>query len=716
MSGSRLTRPTRRELLFAGIAGTGALAVGAYGGFKLGKRAERGRRVTPPREQVFAPNAFVAIDDDGNVTIWLAQTEVGQGVATSLPMLVADELGADPSRIRLQLAPANEAYGGQFTAVSSSTKSNWLQLRQAGAAAREMLLQAAATGFGVEPEECIARNGFVLHQESGRRLPFSALVAAASALPVPTTPQLKDPADFEFIGKKMPRLDHPVKVDGSAKFGIDVRLPGMRFAVIARCPTIGGKVASFNDQQARKVPGVIDVFRIDSGIAVVADTTHAAIRGRSELQLTYEHGSNSDYSSDQVVEDMQRLAQQPGDIAQSSGAGRDGLTGEGTRITAEYQFPYLAHATMEVMNCTADVRPESCVIHVPTQVPQSVRDEAAGMLDLPKSSVEVNVTWVGGAFGRRVAQDFVREAVLTSKHAGCPVQVFWTREDDFAHDHYRPCSLHRLEALINADGQPTAWHHRIVAQSILAQDPNFTDPIDPTAVEGAIDIPYEIPNIEVELVKVPAPFQLGFWRSVGHSFNALAVECFLDEIANACGQSPIAMRRALLTGPTGERQLRVLDAAIKHAGQAPSSAGTGRGVAVHASFGSLVAMVADVETATKPWRVVKITAAVDCGYAIHPDGVAAQIEGSVVFAMSALLYGGMQFDQGAATPSNFHNQRLLRMHQAPQVAVHLMPGDASMATLGGVGEIGVPPVAPAILNALFAATGKRLRQLPISMS
>jgi len=710
-----LFRVTRRDLLLVGLAGTAAFGVGVYGGFRLGRRDERRRRIVPPRDQAFAPNAFVAIDERGQVAVWLTKAELGQGVATALPMALADELGADAANVRVVLAPANEAYGNQVTAVSSSVRDHWLDLRTAGAAAREMLVAAAAAGFGVAATECRAENGAVLHVASGRRLPFAALVRAAALLPVPAAPRLKTPAEFTWLGKKMPRLEHTAKVDGSARFGLDVRLPGMLFGVVARCPAHGGKVATFDDAAARAVPGVRDVFPIDRGVVVLADTTHAAIRGREALRPTFERGPLGAWSSDRVDALLVELAGKPGAIARRDGNGEAGLGGEGRVVTAEYRLPYLAHATMEPMNATADVRDGACTVHVPTQAPLETRDTVAAMLGLPPGSVVVQPTFVGGGFGRRVTTEFVEEAVAASRHARRPVQIVWTREDDFRHDNCRPCSLHRLAARLSPDGLPVAWTHRIVTPSILAQDPRYTAPIDPVAVEGAIEMPYSIGDVQIELAMAKAPFRIGFWRSVGHSFNAFAVECFVDEIAHAGGRDPIELRRSLLRGPQQALHAGVLELALANAGEAPRGDGRGRGVAVHASFGSQVAMVADVQVAGDAVRVQRITAAVDCGFAVHPDGVRAQIEGGVAFALSAALFGEVRFADGEAQVSNFHDQPLLRIDAMPRVDVHLVARDLPPERLGGVGEIGVPPLAPAVCNAIFAATGRRLRRLPINI-
>ena len=710
-----LLRPTRRELLLVGLAGSGALAVGVYGGYRLGGRAERRRRIVPPRDQAFAPSPFVAIDEQGEVVLWLTKAELGQGVSTSLPMLVADELGADPQKMRVVLAPAHESYGSQFTAVSSSVKSLFLELRRAGAAAREMLVAAAAEGFGVPTGECRAESGSVLHPPSGRRLPFGALVLAAARLPVPQAPTLKTPGEWTWIGRGLPRLDAPAKVDGSAVFGVDVRLPGMLFAVLARCPVPGGRIVGFDAEAAERVPGVRGVLEIEGAVAVLGGTTHAALRGREALRPTYELGPGAEWSSARIEASMGELIEGDGRSARREGRGREGLEGPGRKVAARYRLPFLAHATMEPMNCTADVRADGCTLHVPTQSPVGARNEAARILGLDPSRVVVHPTFAGGGFGRRVAQDFVAEAVRVSQRAGRPVQVLWTREDDFAHDQYRPCSLHHLEARLSEDGRPLAWRHRIAAPSILAQDPRFTEPVDPVAVEGARELPYAIPDLEVEFTPVPAPTRLGFWRSVGHSYNAFAVECFLDELAVAGGRDPVELRLRMLEAEGGAAHRRVLELAVAAAGEAPEGAGRGRGVAVHASFGSVVAMVADVTASAGSLRVDRVVAAVDCGFAVHPDGVVAQVEGGVAFALTAALYGRMTFEQGAAVQSNFHDQPLLSLAEMPRVDVHLVTPAVPPDELGGVGEIAVPPLAPAVANAIFRATGKRLRDLPFDL-
>jgi isoquinoline 1-oxidoreductase beta subunit len=706
-----LFRLSRRELLLAGVGGGVGLGIGLYGGFRLGRRDERRRRAVPPREQPFAPGPFVAIDEAGLVTLWLSKTDVGQGVATSLPMIIADELGADPERLRVLQAPADDAYGNQTVAISRSVRGLFGELRKAGAAAREMLVGAAADALGVPPAECQAEAGFVAHPDSGRRLAFGALVRAAARRPVPGAPALRPRRELRFIGKRMPRLDLPAKIDGTARFGLDVRLAGMAFATIARCPTVGGKLVRFDAGAARTVPGVRDVLATGRGIAVVAEHTHAAILGREALRIEWDRGANLRWDSRAIDLHLAERLGQEGSVARREGSGAAGLAGEGRIVRAEYRLPYLAHATMEPMNCTADVRADGCTIFAPSQSPARVRHAAARFLGLPAGSIAVHVPLAGGAFGRRIEDDFVLDALEVSKFARRPVQVVWTREDDLRHDWYRPCSLHCLEARLSSAGLLAAWRHRIVAPSVLgSHDPGYAEPVDPTAVEGALELPYQVRHLQVEYVRAELPIPVGFWRSVGHSYNAFVVECFVDEIAAAADRDPVLLRRSLLAG--APRHLAVLDRAVREAGARPHGAGRGRGVAVHASFGSFVAMVADVTaSADGSIAVDRVVCAADCGFAVHPDGVVAQIEGGIVYGLSAVLRGLVRFDAGAAAVSNFHDYPVLRFDQMPAVDVHLVDGDPEV--LGGVGEIGVPPIAPAVCNAIFAATGRRVRALPL---
>lgn len=705
-----LLRLSRRQLLAAGLAGGAVLAIGSYGGYRLLRRWRRQRpRPVPPREQPFAPSAFVAVDREGLVTIWLARPEVGQGILTTLPMLVVEELGADPAQVKVVQAPADEAYGNQMTGVSASIRGSFKELLVAGAAARQMLIGAATAAMDRPAAEFRAELGEVIHGPSGRRMPFGELVHAAAKQRVPQAPPLKPRSEWKYVGKAMPRLDLPAKIDGSARYGLDVRLPGMLFATVARPPAIGGKAGRFDPGESLAVPGVRKVVAIASGVAVLAEHTHAAMLGRQALKVEWEPGPHAHWDARAIDAHLDECLGREGAIARREGSGAKGLQGPGKLVRAQYRLPYLAHATMEPMNCTADVRGGGCTVWAPTQSPANVRDAVARRLGIAPASVTVNVPLLGGAFGRRIENDYVFEAIDLSKAAGVPVQVVWTREDDMRHDWYRPCSVHRLEARLGADGLPLAIAHRIAAPSILRRDPAFNDPVDPTAVEGAKEIPYRVADVQVEYVRADLPMQTGFWRSVGHSYNAFAVESFIDEIAAAGGRDPVELRRRML--PAGSRDLGVLEAAIAKAGTPATGAGRGRGVAVHASYGSHVAMVADVVAERDALVVERIVCAADCGLAVNPDAVAAQLEGGIVFALSAALHGKVGFEQGAATASNFDDYRVLRFDEMPAVEIELVNGAPDAP--GGVGEIAVPPLAPALCNAIFKASGRRPRSLPL---
>jgi isoquinoline 1-oxidoreductase beta subunit len=702
-------RLTRRQLLVAGLGGGAVLAVGAYGGYRLLRRRKPPRAV-PQRTQPFAPSAFVAIDAGGAVTLWLARPEVGQGIATTLPMLVVEELGADPARVKVVQAPADAAYGSQMTGVSASVRASFKDLLVAGAAAREMLVGAAAATLDQPAAEFHVQLGEVIHGPSGRRLPFAELVHAAAKRRVPEAPRLKPRSEWQYVGKAMPRLDLPAKIDGSARYGLDVRVAGMLFATVARPPAIGGKAARFDARDALAVPGVRKVLATGSGVAVVADHTHAAMLGRRALKVDWDAGPNAKWDMRAIDAHLDECLAREGAIARREGNGAQGLEGPGRRVRAEYRLPYLAHATMEPMNCTADVRAEGCVVWAPSQSPATVRDAVARRLGVAPAGVTVNVPLLGGAFGRRIENDYVFEAVDLSKALGRPVQVVWTREDDIRHDWYRPCSAHRLEARLGADGLPVALAHRIAAPSILRRDPNYKEPVDRTAIEGAKENPYRVADLQVEYSRAELPMQVGFWRSVGHSYNAFAVESFVDEIAAAGGHDPVALRRRLL--PPGSRHLGVLEAAVAKAGAPPAGSGRGRGVAVHASYGSYVAMVADVRVDSGARiKLERVVCAADCGLAVNPDGAAAQLEGGILFALTAALHGRVAFEGGAASTSNFDDYPLLRFDETP--AIEVVQVDGAPHELGGVGEIGVPPLAPALCNAIFRATGTRPRTLPL---
>lgn len=713
MSGTlEIVNLSRRDFLKKGATAGAALVVGFY----LPAKGNLARAVTSSAAP-FAPNAWIRIGADGIVTVIVDRSEMGQGVMTSLPMLVAEELEADWKRIRTEFAPADPVYtnplqGAQATGGSTSIRAAWEPLRKAAAAAREMLLTAAAEAWGVQKAACRAENGAVIHHTTGRRLRYGALVEKAAKLPVPKDAPLKDPKDFRIIGKRVKRLDTPAKVDGSAVFGIDLRTPGMLHAVVARCPVFGGKVAKFEATQAKKVPEVRHIVAIESGIAVVADSHWAAVQGADALDITWDEGPNANLNSTAISKHFAERVEQPGAVAHTEGDAAAALAKAARRLDALYEVPYLAHADMEPMNCTAHVRADSCTIWVPTQYQTAVQQIAAKITGLPEKSIRVNTTFIGGGFGRRFELDFVADAVQLSKAVGAPVQVIWTREDDIQHDFYRPAAYNRLRAGLDAQGWPVAWTHRIVSPSINSRTSpeDVKNGLDPDAVDGAANLPYAIPNILVDYVMPDIPIPVGYWRSVGNSQNAFIVESFLDEIAAAGGHSPYELRRRLLS--KAPRLLGALELAAARAGwNTPLPAGRYRGLGLSASFGSFVAQVAEVSVAPNGQvRVHRVVCAVDCGTVVNPDTVEAQMEGSVVFGLTAALKGAITIDKGRVVQSNFHDYRMLRMSEMPLVEVYIVPSHESP---GGIGEPGVPAAAPALTNAIFAATGKRIRRLPI---
>lgn len=702
-----LRKVTRRDLL---VAASGAAVAGASGlllGFAAGTRRERWNKNVPPRPQPFSPNVFLAIDEAGLVTIWLTRTEMGQGVMTALPMLVAEELEADFRRVRVELAFAGRQFGNQVTATSSSVRDSWDELRRAGAAAREMLVTAAARVWDVPGETCRARGGHVIHEPSGRILRYGQLVTVAAELPVPKNPTLKTPEQFRLIGQRVPRVDTPSKVDGSAVFGIDVRLPGMVFAAVLRRPALGGSIQSFDEAEARKVPGVIAVRRIASGVAVIASNTWAAFRGRSALAARVQHEDGA--SSASFDARFRQLAQQTGTAVRERGKVGVPPPSGGKQLEAEYRVPYLAHAGMEPPSCTARVAAGRCEVWASTQDPLGAREHAARVSQLPEAEVAVYPQLVGGGFGRRVAHDEVGDAVELSQALNQPVQVVFSREDDLHHDYFRPGAWHQLRAVLGPEAQPVGWEHRVVVPSLVGTP---ADQPDMLAVDGSSELPYAFENLRVAWVKAEFPVPVGFWRSVGHSHNAFANECFIDELAEAAGQDPLTFRRKLLTD--APRHRAVLDLAAERAGWGtPPPEGRARGLALHASFGSYVAMVAEVSADAGAVRVHRVVCAADVGTVVNPDIVEAQLEGGVVFGLSAALFGEITFERGAVVQSNFHDYRLLRLDEMPLVEVHLVK---SQAPVGGVGEIGVPPIAPAVANALYGITRRRVRALPIKLA
>jgi isoquinoline 1-oxidoreductase beta subunit len=710
---------SRRVFLARSAAAGGGLVIG----LSLPSAARRAlaQEVSPaPRKVV--PNAFIRIAPDDTVTILLKHSEMGQGVSTSLPMAVAEELECGWQHVRFEHAPADivyahTAFGSQMTGGSTSTWESFDQLRTAGAMAREMLIAAAANRWKVPAGECRAENGFVVN--GSRRLRFGELAAEAEKLPVPATVKLKDPKDWKLLGHATHRLDSPAKITGTAEFGMDVRRPGMLVALVARSPYFGGKATGFRAGKTKAVPGVVDVVEIPSGVAVLAENFWAARLGRDALEVDWDAGSIAGHSTAAQLEDYRRRVRTDGAVAVAKGDVGAALARAAKTVEAEYEVPYLAHATMEPLNCTAEVRPGSCEIWTGTQFQTNDQSVAAKIAGLKPEQVKIHTTFLGGGFGRRAnaQSDFVSEAVHLAKATGRPVKVVWTREDDIRGGFYRPLWVSRLRAGLDAGGTPVAWAHTIVGQSILGGTPfssMIKNGIDETSVEGAADSPYlhSIADHRVDLHSPTLPIPVLWWRSVGHSHTAFVVESFVDELAHAAGKDPVAFRCELL--PAGSRPRRVLDSAAEAFGwERPLPAGHAAGIAVHESFGSVVSHAAEVSVEKGRIRVHRVVCAVDCGPVVNPDGVEAQMQSGIVFGLSAALYGEITFRDGRVEQSNFHDYPVLRMLEMPRVEVHVARSNEKM---GGVGEPGTPPIAPAVANALFALTGTRLRRLPLRLA
>jgi isoquinoline 1-oxidoreductase beta subunit len=707
---------SRREFLRTSALAGGGLVLGVYLPLSNTSCA-----ITKAEPTTYAPNAFIRIGTDDSIIVVANHSEMGQGIYTGLAMLVAEELDADWSKVRVEAAPVDAAYnhtayGIQMTGGSSSTWSEWERLRNAGATARAMLIAAAAGTWKVDPSGCVARNGQVMHSASRRRLSYGRLAEKAAAMTPPQNVPLKDPKDFTLIGKAVKRLDTPEKVNGTGIFGLDVQRPGMLVAVVARPPVFGGKAKSFDPARAKAVPGVRHVLAIDRGVAVVAEGFWPAKLGRDALDVVWDEGPLASLDTEVQGRQYADLAKRPGAVANRVGNAASAMGGAAHRLEAVYELPYLAHATMEPLNCVADVRPDGCDVWTGTQFQTGDHAAAAQITGLKPEQVKVHTTLLGGGFGRRAVADnhFVREAVQISKAIQVPVKVVWTREDDTRGGYYRPRAHHAIGAGLDAQGNVVAWRHRIVCQSFIEGTPFepfvIKNGVDDTAVEGAADLPYEIPNLAVEWQKAPGGVPTLWWRSVGHSHTAFAVESFMDELAHAAGKDPLEYRRALLG--KHPRHQRVLELAAEKAEWGkPLPDGRGRGIAVHESFGSFIAQVAEASVAPEGTvRVHRVVCAIDCGPVVNPDQVRAQMEGAIVFGLTAALYGEITFEKGRVKQGNFHDYPMLRMNEMPVVEVHIVPSTEKM---GGVGEPGVPPVAPAVANAVFAATGKRIRKLPM---
>ncbi|MDA8082653.1 MAG: xanthine dehydrogenase family protein molybdopterin-binding subunit [Nitrospiraceae bacterium] len=712
---SRIVKISRRDFLKTGALVGGGLILGFS--LPVTEAAAKGKAVAS-----FLQNAFIRIGTDDTVTIIVNKSEMGQGVYTALPMLIAEELECDWSKIRIESAPVGPEYNHtewgplQGTGGSSSVRSTWNQFRKAGAAARTMLMQAAAETWKVPQDTCRAEKGFVINGKSKKRLSYGALAERASKLEPPKEVVLKSPDKFKVIGRPTKRLDTPGKVSGKALFGIDAGVKGMLIAVVERPPVFGGKVGSFDAGKAKKVAGVVDVLQVPSGVAVVASDFASAEKGREALEIKWDEGENAGLSTAKMRNHYAELSKTPGTVAKKEGDAVQKLAGAAKTLSAEFEVPYLAHATMEPLNCLVDLREDSCEIWTGTQFQTVDRNTAAAIAGLKNEQVKIHTMLLGGGFGRRAnpRSDFVSEAVHIAKGVKRPVKVIWTREDDMKGGFYRPMWYDRISAGLDEKGTPVAWRHTIVGQSIVKGtffEKSFVkNGIDGTSVEGAADIPYDIPNIFVDLHTTDISVPVLWWRSVGHSHTAFVVESFIDELAHVSGKDPFEFRMGLLG--KNKRHKAVLELAAKKAEWGnPLPEGRGRGIAVHSSFGSYVAEVAEVSVDRKGEVTVhKVTCVIDCGRTVNPSTVEAQMESAIAFGLSATLFGEITFKDGRIEQSNFNDYPVLRMREMPKVDVSII---SSTESPQGVGEPGVPPVAPAVCNAIFSLTGKRIRSLPI---
>ena len=669
---------------------------------------------------VYAPNGFVRVDGSGAVTLVMPMVEMGQGSYTSMAMLLAEELEVGLDQVRIEHAPPNDAlYANgllhiQTTGLSSTIRAFWTPLRQAGAVGRTLLVQAAATRWGVDPSSCRAQSATVLHPASGRKATYGELADAAAALPVPARESvpLKQAKEFKLIGTAARRIDTPDKVTGRTQFGIDAKIPGMKVAAIAISPAFGGKPKSLNATAARSVKGVRQVVSTDEAVAVIADHTWAARKGLKAAAIQWDDGPNGNVGNAAIVRQLQEASEHPGAVAHTSGDVAKALAGAAQRIDAVYQMPFLAHAAMEPMNCTVHAHKDRIDIWVGTQAPTLTQMMVAKLTGLPQDAIRVHNYYLGGGFGRRLDVDGTLHAVKVAQQVNGPVKVVWSREEDIQHDMYRPYYYDRISAGLDDSGKPIAWSHRIAGSSVMARyvPPLFRNGLDPDAVEAAAETPYAFPNMHVEYVRVEPPgIPTAFWRGVGATHNVFVVESFVDELAHAAKQDPLSYRRALMTNP---RALSVLNLAAEKAGWGePLPKGRGRGISVQHAFGSYLSQVAEVEIASDgSARVHRVVCAVDCGMFVNPDTIAQQVEGGTLFGLTAALYGAITVKNGRVEQGNFNDYRPMRIDESPMVETHLVK---STEAPGGFGEAPTAAIAPAVTNAIFAVTGKRIRTLPI---
>jgi isoquinoline 1-oxidoreductase subunit beta len=705
---------SRRNFLRAGAAAGGGLMLSLTLPFANGEaEAVAG---------AFAPNAFIRIGTDGQIVFTMPYVEMGQGTYTSIPMLIAEELEADLKQVRLEHAPSNERLyanpllGVQATGNSNAIRGAWQPLREAGAVARAMLMAAAAKRWNVDPASCRAQSGEVLHPPTGRRSTYGELAANAARVPIPENVALKRPQDFKLIGTPAKRLDTPAKVNGTAVYGIDVRPPGVKIATLAQSPVFGGRVKRVDDSAAKAVKGVRQIVRLDDAVAVVADHMGAAKKGLAALKIEWDDGLHAKLSTADIASELEQATLKSGAVAQNIGDVDKALASAVTKVEAVYQVPFLAHATMEPMNCTVHVRADGCEIWVGSQAIARCQAAAAKVIGLPLDKVVAHNHLIGGGFGRRLESDGVARAVEIAKQVDGPAKVVWTREEDIQHDMYRPYWFDRLTAGLDDKGMPVAWSNRYAGSSVIARwlPPGFKNGLDPDSTEGAIDLVYSLPNLHVEYLRVEPPgIPTAFWRSVGPSHNVFVTESFVDELAAAAKQDAVAYRRALLE--QSPRAKAVLELAAEKAGWGqPLPQRAGRGVSLQFVFGTYMAQVVEVEVAKDgAVRVRRVVCAVDCGTPVNPDTIRAQIQSGIIFGITAALYGEITLKNGRVEQTNFDSYQVLRMNEAPVIEVHIVQ---NFEKPGGMGECGTSAVVPAVANAIFAATGKRLRKMPVDTS
>jgi isoquinoline 1-oxidoreductase beta subunit len=678
---------------------TGLTTVGLTFGFYI-TSAEK--LVAQETRTVFSPNLWLQIDKDGIVTITMHRSEMGQKIWTSLPMIVAEELEADWSKIKVVQGNLNEEYGSQQTGGSESVRTSYDKLRKAGATAREMLISAAAIEWGVERETCFAENGHIFNSITGNKLGYGQLIDRANTLPVPKTVTLKDPKDFKIIGTSKKSLIQSSKIDGSLKYGYDLQSPGMLTAMVIHSPVVVGKVESFDSSKALNVNGVKKVFEISSGVAIVGENTWSVLQGKKKINIEWDPGNNKDLDSETISETFKNALSKKSEIVLEKGDFTDEYTNSETRLEAIYEAPYLDHATMEPMNCTVKIENGKCEMWVPTQNPAGAFSEAQKITGFPKENIRIHTLKAGGGFGRRLAADYVTEAVEIAMQVNSAVKVIRTREEDIKNGIYRPATLNQVKAGLDINGMPSSWFNRI-------SGPDNAHYMYITM--GSDDLPYDIPNININYVRSKMDIPIGALRSVGHIQNAFVNECFIDELANLANQDPFEYRRSLMKN--NARQLNVLEVAAEKADwKGRNNNKKFYGIASHYSFQSYAAMVAEISFDEKnKLKIERIICAIDCGLVINPDGVRAQVESGVALALTAVLFGEITFKNGKVQQSNFHDYKLIKMDQMPRIETHIIPSHEAPT---GAGEPPVPPTAPALANAIFAATGIRHRSLPIT--